>query len=194
LGLTDQYRDSLLGLFPPGAAWAREAGSKLYKWADGFAYECARIHSRALEFFDQVHPETTTELLSEWEAVLGLPDACTQSSQTIAQRRAAVVAKLSVPGGNSPQFYIDMAAALGFTVTITDFEPFQVGRSVVGDALTNGEWQYAFQINAPTTTEIPFRVGTGTVGEALAVWGNDELECRITAAKPAHAVVLFVYS
>jgi len=157
------------------------------------ADELSRADGRAADLLRELDPRTTVELLTDWETALGLPDACVPAGQTIQQRRSAVVAKYTSLGGQSRQFYIDLAAALGYTITITEFRPFRAGISVAGDPLTNGDWIFAWQVNAPETTIFEFRAGQSTAGEPLRNWGNDELECAISAVKPAHTEVLFAY-
>ena len=105
----------------------------------------------------------------------------------------AVVQRLISQGSINPEFYIDVAEALGFEVTITEFRPFRAGLSVAGDALTNGDWVFAWQMNAPAETVNYFKAGSGSAGEPLAYWGNDILECVIERLAPAGTIVLFSY-
>lgn len=146
------------------------------------------------DLVNEADPNTTSELLLDWERVVGIPDACRETvSPTVTQRRNDILQKLQARGGQSVQFFIDLAASLGFEVTITEFRPFRVGRSRVGDPLSNGPWAFAWQVNAAENTVIYFRTGIGRVGEPLAVWGNDVLECTISRRRPAHTTVLFAY-
>lgn len=190
----EQYRDLLKQLLPPGRALPREPGTTIDALLDGMAQELARLDERGVDFLVDVNPLTTLELLPEWEAVAGLPDKCTgELEETVQGRRAALVAKLSSSGGQSAAYFIAVAAALGYTVTITEFRPFRAGYSVAGDALTNGDWVYTWQVNAPEETVRYFSAGRSVAGEPLASWGNDLLECKIRELKPAHTLVLFAY-
>lgn len=189
----DSYRKMLLSLLPSGLAWPKESGSELYKQMDAFAQELARVDARAMRLLEEADPRTTFELITDWERIVGLPDECTPSTQTLQQRREAIVSKLAFVGGISRQFYIDLAAKLGFTITITEFRPFRAGISKAGDALTNGPWVFAWQVNAHTETVRYFVAGAGSAGEPLATWGNDALECVISKYAPAGTIVLFSY-
>jgi uncharacterized protein YmfQ (DUF2313 family) len=113
-------------------------------------------------------------------------------SQTLQQRRNALVAQLTGIGDQSRQYFIDLAASAGFTITITEFRPFTVG-SRVNDPIYNEIWRFAWQVNAPQTTVEWFTVTSG-VNEGLRSWGNQLLECLISRLKPAHTKVLFAYS
>lgn len=188
------YAAQLRQLLPQGKAWNLDAGSIIRKLLDAMGDELARVDSRAADFIRETDPRTTIELLAEWETMLGLPDPCVSPSQTIQQRRAAVVAKYTTIGGQSRAFFIALAGALGYDITITEFRPFRAGRSAAGDDLTNGPWIHAWRVNAPETSIFYFRAGASGAGEPLRRWGNEELECVISAKKPAHTIVLFAYS
>jgi uncharacterized protein YmfQ (DUF2313 family) len=111
--------------------------------------------------------------------------------QSLEQRRNALVAKLTQLGGQSRQYFIDLAAALGYEITITEFQPFTVN-SGVNDPLCDTEWRFVWQVNASQDTIRRFSVQSG-VNDPLASWGNDQLECVINRLKPAHTIVLFAY-
>lgn len=190
----EAYRAQLQALLPSGAAWPRESNTVLARFLATLAEELARVDVRAEQLVDEADPRTTAELLADWERVAGLPDSCVMAAQTMQERRDALVAKLTNLGGQSRQFFIDLAARLGYSITITEFYPFQVGSSAVGDALNGDAWALAWRVNAPTTTVREFRVGGSAVGDALRSWGNEPLECAITSLKPAHTHVQFGYS
>lgn len=190
----EQYRDQLKALLPPGRALPREPGTSLETLLHGMAEELARLDARGMELLVDVNPMTTNELLPEWEAVAGLPDNCSATLEETTQgRRNALVAKLSSTGGQSPAYFIEVAAALGYEVTIEEFRPFRAGYSTAGEALTNGDWVFAWRVHAPETTTISFRAGVSAAGEPLASWGNDLLECKMQELAPAHTTVLFAY-
>jgi len=190
----EEYASLLKNLLPPGIAFPREPGTNIEQVLLGCAVELARMEARADTLAVEVNPLDTNELLTDWERAAGLPDKCSGALETTIQgRRAALIAKLTSTGGQSEAYFIDVAASLGYTITITTFQPFRVGISAVGDALTNGAWQYAWQINAPETTVVSFRVGLSAAGEALRTWGNDTLECKIRQLAPAHTVPIFSY-
>ena len=190
----DEYREHLKALLPPGQAFPRDPGATIETLLDGMAQELARIDARGEALTFEANPQTTSEMLTDWERVAGLPDKCSGSLETTQQgRRQVLLAKLTSTGGQSVAYFIEVAAALGYTVTITEFRPFRAGMSEAGDAITNGDWIYAWQVNAPEVTVIPFRAGRSTAGEPLRAWGNDTLECKINQLKPAHTIALFAY-
>lgn len=190
-----EYREQLKQLLPPGQAFPRDPGTTLHDLLDGMSKELARVDERGFAMPLEANPSTTNELLSDWERVAGLPDRCSGVlEETIQGRRNALLAKLASTGGQSAEYFISIAAALGYQVTITEFRPFRVGVSKVGEALTNGDWQFAWQVNAPEKTLVTFRVGLSAVGEALRTWGTGSLECKMRQLAPAHTIPIFTYA
>jgi len=186
------YRDQLIALQPPGAALPTDPDSTWAQLLHGLAEELARVDARAGSLVTESDPRSTTELLAEWERVAGLPDACATDAHTIDMRRAALHARVAGIGGQSRQYYVDLAARLGYAVTITEYRPHDVTHDVT-HPLYGGDWAHAWSANAVQNTVTGHTV-TGSVDDALASWGNARLECAIRAAAPAHTIVLFVYT
>jgi uncharacterized protein YmfQ (DUF2313 family) len=133
--------------------------------------------------------------LPEWEATLGLPDPCIGELDTIQQRQAAVCAKFTARGGQSAAYFRQLAASLGYAITITTFRPFYVSEGHVDDPLYDEQWAFVWQVNiAASNTLVYFRVGESTVDEPLVAFGNTALECLLDAAKPAHTEIIFSYT
>jgi uncharacterized protein YmfQ (DUF2313 family) len=188
----DAYARHLKQLLPPGVAWNLEPDSNLSKLLTGIADECARIDGRGAALIDETDPRTTFELLTDWERVLGLPNPCVTTEQTVAQRRAAVLAQVQSLGGATPAYSIVIAAALGYTITVTEFSPFDVDDDV-DTPLYSDDWAFAWQVNGPLNTIGELGVDDD-VDEPLAWWGNAALECVMVRLKPAHTLVMFSYS
>lgn len=189
------YLRQLQALLPQGAAWPRDDDATITRLLAALADELARVDGRAMQLLEEADPRTTAELFYDWERVAGLPDACAIAfggDQTVAQRRAALIGRLTTLGGQSAAYYVGLAAALGYAVTVTEFHAHTVNDDVeypfYGDA-----WNFAWQINAALNTVTEITVDS-TVEDPLAVWGNSLLECVINRLKPAHTTVLFSYT
>lgn len=190
----EQYKELLKALLPPGEAFPRDVSTNMDDLLAALAEEWARIEARGENLIVESLPATANEMLSDWERVAGLPDKCAGTLETTMQgRRNALVSKLTSTGGQSRDYFIAVAKALGYEITISEFRPFRAGFSQAGDPLTNGDWVYTWRVNAPETTIIEFKAGLSAAGEALRTWGNDTLECKINQLKPAHTIVLFGY-
>lgn len=190
------YLRQMQALLPPGPAWPKDDDALLTRMLGALAAELARVDGRVRQLVDEDDPRMAAELLLDWERVSGLPDTCVALSgqtQSIAQRRAALVARLTMLGGQSKAYFIALAASLGYTITITEYRPFRAGQSRSGDPVATN-WQFAWQVNAPLHTVVPFRAGNGVSGDPINSWGNKLLECVISRFKPAHTTVVFAYT
>lgn len=190
----EQYAAQERVLAPRGPIWRAEPGSKLAQFLEGLAVLFRQVHARALDLLEEVDPRSTFELLTDWERVAGIPGPCLVLGETIQQRRAALVQRLTATGGASRAYFIGLAAALGYgAVTITEFNPFRVGDRV-GSSVTGDTAQFVWQVNSPDAVAITsFAAGRSVAGEPLRAWGNDQLECVFNELKPAHTTVLFAY-
>jgi len=133
----DDYATQFLELLPTGQAWPRERGSILFQALSGLAYYWGDVDGRAADLLEQESdPRHTVELLPDWERNWGLPEECIVAPQSIGERQNALVHKMTMIGGQSRQFFIDLAASIGYTITISEYAPFMVGVSSVGDTRT----------------------------------------------------------
>lgn len=186
------YTAQLQALLPPGAAWSREPQATLTQVLSALAAEFARLDARAEQLLVETDPRTTAELLADLERVAGLPDRCSGLDATTGERRAALVTRITTLGGQSPAYYVALAAAIGYDITVTEYVPHTVADDV--DTPLIGElWLHWWQVTAPLDTVIEFTV-QDFVTDPLASWGNDSLECLIRRLKPAHTEVLFAYT
>lgn len=186
------YLAQLQQLMPPGLAWSRDGEATLTGLLTALAEGLAVIDARAGDLIDETDPRTALEMLKDWETVAGLPDACSAAvADTIRERQGLVHAKVTGRGGQSRQYFIDQATALGYSVTITEFLPFTCETPCEAN-VTDESWRFVWRVNAPATTLYELTCET-PCDEALRDWGNEILECVITADKPAHTHVNFAY-
>ena len=189
------YLEQLQALLPAGPAWPRDAKASITKLLGALAAELTRVDGRAWQFVEEADPRTTAELFFDWERVAGLPDTCAIAfggDQTMAQRRAALVGRLTTLGGQSPAYFIGLAAVLGYAITITEFHAHTVNDDVEYP-LYDTAWNFAWQVNAALNTVTDITVDS-TVEDPIAAWGNALLECVIKRLKPAQTTVLFSYT
>jgi uncharacterized protein YmfQ (DUF2313 family) len=181
------YQQLLLQLLPPSDRLDRAPGSTFSMLAEGMGGEFSRVDAAAALIRDEADPRTTYYLLTDWERVCGL-----SGSGTLAQRRSAVLAKLNELGGQSEPYLVGVAAALGYTITISRFALNTVD-SDVDAPLYDELWVFAFQVNAPLNTVIESNVNDD-VDAPIASWGNADLETAINEDAPAHTLPIFAYA
>lgn len=190
--LVESFKRSFRRFFPSGRAWD---GDDFKKIVDTYAFEFCRVQERFNTFLKELDPRQTSELLTDWEIMLGLPDDCSTPGATVEERRNQVVQKLTNTGGSSFEYFEGIAENLGFDVTVSDFTPFFAGQAKVGDKLHNDPvWTYWFQVTAPSDITTTFKAGVGKAGDKLVEVGNETLECTFDKLKPAHTNVLFAFT
>ncbi|EGR0074854.1 hypothetical protein VCV51_032907 [Vibrio cholerae V51] len=123
----EQWSSSIMQQMPRGVIWQRETTLDLYKYAAGYAprLEAAEISAEGLLF--EMRPETTLQMLPEWEDYLALPE-CSTANQTIESRRAAVAEKYYRKGGFQSWNIEKLAADLGFDIEVQELYPHHILR------------------------------------------------------------------
>lgn len=184
---------------PQGWAWQRknDKDSNIYKLTSSLALEYCRVEDRAADLLNEADPQTTLEMLTDWERLMGLPDECSPDEElSIQERRNRVIQVLTTRGGQNEAFYKQLASNFGYDIDVLEVKdqpPFRAGQGRAGDRLTNGSWRYAFIVSAPADSVVKFRAGQSQAGDPLLKVQNDTLECLMEKHKPAHAIVIFSF-
>jgi uncharacterized protein YmfQ (DUF2313 family) len=136
----DDYTQAFLSLLPQGQAWPKhDLGSVLFGVCDGLSQYWGFVDSRAGDLLErESDPRYTLELLPDWERNWGLPDPCYTAPLTIAERQHALIMRMTMLGAQSRDFFINVAASIGYTITISEYRTFVVGLDRVGDARVYG--------------------------------------------------------
>lgn len=188
------WQHAVQALLPRGLVWPRDADSTLGRFCRALARVLAALHARTRDLTErESFPADTIEMLADWERAFGLPDPCTPADPDTATRRAALLAKVIAQGGQSRAYFMAVAAALGFAITITEFRPFRAGRSVAGDPVFDPDWIFRWRVNAPSISLRYFRAGRSVAGDPLASADNATLECVLGRLKPARTTLVFAY-
>lgn len=193
MGLTAaDYADQLQKLLPYGPAWEGR-----HPQLTGGAAELARTTERADALaMEETDPRQTTQLLSRYEGVCGLPDECeVPGTATIKERQQRLDAKINSLGGITADYYRQLLASLGYPdATITNYHGavFCAG-SRAGSPLCGPEWRYVWQINLPRMNVDYMRAGS-VAGSVLCVWGDAVMQCVLGSKAPSHTILNFVYT
>lgn len=171
------YFQQLQQLLPPGPAFDLELQPDLVQTLASLAPELARVDGNGEALLLELNPATATVLLPVWEGYLGLPDVCVvPGSQTLEERRAAVIAKLTATGAPQLSFYQRLGVQSGVPIQIEEFRPCRVGVASVGDFLYGDGWPWSWIASAPADA-----FGT----EAAAT-----LDCRLQQEAPEYTDVV----
>lgn len=188
-----QYREQLRALLPPGRALDDGGAGVLTQLLDGLATELERVDDRGDVLIKESLPDTTLELLPDWERVAGLPDDCTPAGQSVDARRGALIARLTSSSGPTIPYLLSLAQVLGYTVGIVERHARRSG-DAMGDYYGGTDWQFVWEVHAPLNTVVYRRFGDSVYGETYAAWQNAVLECVIRQHAPAQTLVNFIYS
>jgi uncharacterized protein YmfQ (DUF2313 family) len=179
---------------PSGQAWPRPTTSVFRAVLEGLAAGPSEVERRADQLQVEIDPRSALELLPDFERLLGLPSACTAGEpQTVVERRAAVVQKLTAVRGATVDELELLAASLGIVSEVVEYRAFVAG-SHAGDLLSNGGWLYTVTLRAPVATGAFFRAGTSGAGDSLFSLSGPSLECLVADWVPAHVVGLVEYT
>ena len=173
----DDYARTLYQLLPRGLIWSTDTSRRLYAFVQGLADEFVRVHNSGSDLIDEMDPQTTTQLLDEWETVLGLPEPPGYAPTLAADRRAAIVGKLAAYGGQSAAYFEFLGEQQGdSSVTVT--EPLDI--------------VHAWQVASDEVT--PFRADISKADDALAGFTDlgQRVRFMLEKYKPAHTVILWV--
>jgi uncharacterized protein YmfQ (DUF2313 family) len=135
----EDYADAFQALLPLGQAWPRGNESVLMRVVRGLCRIWGDFEIRASKLLEvESDPRMTIELLPDWERNWGLPDPCYKEPQSIAERQLALVMRMTLEGGQSREFFISIAAYIGYTITITEYRPFFIAMDRCGDSRQYG--------------------------------------------------------
>ncbi|MGE0333103.1 MAG: YmfQ family protein [Ramlibacter sp.] len=167
-------RDALLASLPPVSY--DPSAPQVLRESLAPATVLAGAEQLIADIWREQDPHFADVTLADWERVLGLPDCCTTTAQTVEERVAAVVEKWLMRGRLDRAYYVAMMARRGVAITI--------------DELGNHKWR----VNAPMFNYKEFLAGAAVAGDPLRDWGLEPMECRITRLKPAHTLAVFGYA
>lgn len=157
----------------------------LNKLLSVFGMELNNIgHNMRLIFQDMLPKKVTSSMIDAWESAYGLTS---DNGLTVENRRAILLAKVRATGGQSVEFFYQLAEAKGYNrhpsttdphiqITTGDFPAFRAGISAAGD-----------------------KVYDGTTGASIYTWKvkgtsvstDTALQSLFNQLKPAHTEIIF---
>jgi uncharacterized protein YmfQ (DUF2313 family) len=208
----DDYVQPYVDLLPRGQAWPTwDSGSALMAYLQGAAQIWGDVDVNAALLLEvESDPRSTVILLPDWERAFGLPDDCLAEPLTIGDRQKALVTRMTLLGGQSRQFFTNLAAEMGYQILTVEHSPFTCGISQVGDTRDwNGEgspwyrWEigpdwmrFFWTIGVYHVRLTWFRCTAGQCGvdPHLRIGLSTDNECLIQRYAPAHVQLAWDYS
>lgn len=183
------YHQQLVALLPPGPAWEEEYQPELHALLKAFAAEFARVDARGLQLQNESFLDGFHELLTDWERVLDLPDDCLGATGTVAERKTMVRLRLTELGGQTPAYYVQLAARLGYrNARVQELRASRTGRTRCGQYLGSWNAQFMWVLHAGERLSGGSRAGLTVCGEHLGSNPSNALVCVIRRAAPAHTL------
>lgn len=190
----EDYLTQFQKLLPRGRIWHRGWGWVQDQDLLTLMPTWARLQTSLNSLIGEIFPCSTSALLPEWEASLGLPDECTGPLASFEQRQAAVCGKFTARGGQSQEYFIRLAASLGFEIKIETYAPFTACRSRACTPAYDEKWAWVWRVVASEVQVSYFTACQWRACDPLAVWGNALLECEFERYKPSNTQIIFSYT
>ncbi|MFN1149931.1 YmfQ family protein [Serratia liquefaciens] len=172
---TDDYKALLALLLPPVSYNIN--GERLSAELNADTGALSLADAFIADLLTAIDPREATNLLSDWERVYALAPA---GDDNLQQRRQRVMGKLAETGGLSREYFINLARALGYTITITEHE--------------TPRWEWDVNVQGEAEQEYDFRVDESVIDDYLMDFGDPGLETMFERLKPAHTRCVYKYS
>lgn len=196
MGLTRAaWLQALLDLLPVGMGISKDPGSNMARLLDGLAALYLAAEIRLVDLCAQWDPRQASSMLTDWERLLGLPDACAPLDQELPDRQKTAFARLTETGGQSRAYFLDLASRLGEpNCTITEFRPLHCN-ATCNDAIYSEADAFVWRVHIPRPA-LNARWATCNSGcsTALQTYEPSLIECVMGERKPAHTHVQFAYA
>lgn len=135
----------------------------------------------------ELFPDTTTQLIAEWERTYGI---IPPEGASLASRRTAVLQKKRLRRRLDRAYFVSLAATVGYNIKIEEIPPNSAEYG--GGQSTIHIWRVHVPIGAKPIIE--FTAGDSEAGDLLTDWADETiLEALFDDLKPAETRVFFVY-
>ena len=193
-------------LLPRGAAWgtsdnaALDRNSVLYRLWDALGSGYAAAYKMLFDVVMESTSVTMAASLDDWENELGRPDPGLGVRGARMARIKAVRTRVLATAMVTPTDFIQLAAAIGYSVTIEEPLPFECGMSECGgdDEIAGslaGQIEFDWIVRIDGTPVRYFEAGISECGtDALTDWDPaQDIECLFRRIAPAWTRPIFHY-
>lgn len=180
------YRKLLQAHFPRGRFWTREEGSDFTKLLNGLGEILSDLEERSEELVEEAFPTRIQETFEEWEEDFAIPDEGKELEDTDAGRREVIHAKLVAVGGQNSDYFIEIAEALGYTITTEGFEKSLVGIMTPGSSIvTDSRARYFWFVNIDVPEAMTHYFTKANISQLII---------DISTRQPGHTIALFRFT
>lgn len=184
-----ESQDILLGLLPP-VSYARNA-PRVSNQAETDGRVLDAVYDSGQTVAAASNPGQAGTLLAHWERVLGLSG----KDKPYQQRLTAVLTKINATGGLSIPYFMRLAEAAGYRISIEEPQPFRAGESRAGERIAPEDIIWTWRVNVAGNSQKMwlFRAGGSAAGSRLSEYSDSVIESVFEDLKPAHTWVGFAY-
>jgi len=117
--ITEQT-NSLAQFLPEGKVFdaRNEPTATLRKFLEGLSGELKRVYDGMNDLSEDYDINFTTELISNWESAVGIPDDCFPGTGDLEERRTHVLIKFAKMNVQTSEEFVSVIEELGFTVIL----------------------------------------------------------------------------
>jgi uncharacterized protein YmfQ (DUF2313 family) len=180
---------------PVGRAWSNafNADSNIGKLIKGLAIEYYRLSVMTQKISTEMDINQTTDLITEWEESVGIPDDCFSNEENLERRRLQAREKLANFGGvQKVEDFERVAAVFGFTVDVRPASSTQIFPYTFPLTLYDSSRDLRHTIEVEIIGGVAGEIFPLTFPFTFTEGGESFLRCIFEALAPANVNVIFV--
>ncbi|MHB1305385.1 MAG: putative phage tail protein [Acidiphilium sp.] len=184
----------LLAIGPRGDGMPTTPDTNYAQMLLALANELSLVETQMLSFETEIDPLSAVNLLADYERVLG-PDPYGRDTTalTIGERQQLAYTRWVEKFGVRPQDFIDLAASLGVTITILEYELTTAG-AFAGVELVDHPTEFAWLVTLPASAVTSAEAGSASAGDLVSSFPPSLVQPVIAARAPAHTNPYFSYT
>lgn len=193
--MANDYKHALAQLYPPVSYNINGKQFLAQCEVDGKVFQ--RLEQRATEVLNVINPETSGQMLADWERICGIK---TDTQKTYTERVKRVIFQLNAIGGLSIPYFMQLAQSIGYQIEIKEFSPLQQDLPDPGDIVQFRDepqesliFMWRVSVLNGDDNIVYFRAGQSLAGERLVEFGDPIIEAFFKELKPAHTYCYFAY-
>jgi uncharacterized protein YmfQ (DUF2313 family) len=184
------YTTALTKLLHSGDGWPKTTDSNLFATVQLFVPSLLRWIQYSEVCQTECFPTTTVQNLDVWSKSVSVPGSDYPETLTNDQIKMITLLRVTDLGGQSPQYFIDYAAILGYTIWIEELSNLRAG-FYAGQRCADTYGDFSWIVHVANAYYKPLKVGQ-PVGQPLGV--NTDitlLAYEFNRIKPAHTNIFF---
>ncbi len=188
----EEHANSLAAYMPSGRLFqaAKKSTTNFRKFIEGLSDELQLAEGYLKSYQDEYDVRTTSLLIEQWEAALGIPDDCFSGTGSLEERRRDALAKLGSLGVQTAEDFEALAAIFGIDATVESGVGIATFTYTFPIPLLVGDKQSKFTI-VVTYSIIGVDNFTFTFPFILGDSRADILRCLFQNLKPANCIIFF---